>query len=843
MQNVMKSRGAAIAVLAAMMLGTISISGGPVATERKLLLTPRGENRRVAPADLAEPHARVVAEYEAMHVVAVPEVAVDHVSARLHKLGFDVTELDDVIETPRRKIKPGVDHPPPAPFTAGLFIVQYTAPATAAWQAALRGSGVVVVQSLPGRAVLVAASVEQVARLSKLPWVQYTGPYVAEYKYAPLAPPGHTEFTIQIANTVGSAPAINAIRERVGGFLSESRYESELTARIRTDDLASAQALLNEPFVIAVEAYVPAELSDERQALSLTGAAVPTGGNYLTWLANRGITPTALTNSGIVVDVADTGVDMGCSTSTTLKHKDLLGRIVYYTSALGSSATDRSDTVGHGTVVAGIVGGNPSAGVNSVGAPTTGFAQKDGDSYGQFYYGMGIAPGIRIGSTKIKNNVSVLGTVHQWTTLAVSQDCNTPTNLCPQVPTWIDPTPNCVATVQTHSTNIYDPAVAGAYTIESRDVDISVRNASRTTPPAAMVPLAITISAGNYTQNPADVTRTVLPWATAKNAITMGAAESARLTPTACMTDLTGGPDPAERYRAEGYNVVAYCSRRGTNDGRLKPDLMAPATLALGPKTRANSNSWCAVGGDFTGTGSLYAYHGSSGTSFAAPVAAGSIALLRYYFDLNYGVTPSPAMYKAMLVGGAKSMTGGVDRQESFIAGAPRTVTAWPNTQQGFGLLNLSDLLTLNVTKSTHDQQTVLMMGQAFNRSVTVADPSKPLRIVLVWTDAPAVGGATTAAVNNLNLRVDSYYGNYIGTDGFSRIPPGCGRPSCPPPSDSKNNVEAVNVNPIVFVDPAKRTLGLQVFASNLNGVGVPGQSGGANNQDFALFVLNGTLQ
>jgi hypothetical protein len=808
-------------------------------TDRKLMLTHRTANHRVTLADVAEPGARMIAEYEAMSVVTVPESAWERVAARLMKAGFDVTELDDTIETPRHRIKPAIDRAPTAPFAAGLFILQYAAPATGAWQAALRQSGVVVVQSLPGRAVLLSASTEQIARLAKLPWVEYVGPYLAEYKYAPLARLEHTEFTVQIANTTASAAAVEAVRARVGGFLTESRYESELTARIKMKDLASARALLEEPFVLAVEAYVPPEVSDERQAYSLSGAAVPTGGNYLAWLASRGITPNALTNSGIVVDIADSGVDMGCL--NIQRHWDLRGRVVYYTST--GSASDRSDNLGHGTVVAGIVGGNPVAGVDSVGNATNGFAQKDNDSYGQFYYGLGVAPGIRIGSTKIKSVLAVLGTVQQWTTLAVSQDCNTPSTLCPQAVTWIDPTPNCVATVQNHSLNTYDPAVAGGYTLNSREIDISVRNASRTTPPAAMVPLAITLSAGNYAQDSTDVTRAVLPWATAKNAITMGAAESARLTPASCTSDSSGGSNPAERHRAEGYNVVAYCSRRGTSDGRLKPDLMAPATLALGPKTQANTNSWCAVGGDFTGTGSGYAYHGSAGTSFAAPVAAGSVALLRYYFNLHYGVTPSPAMYKAMLVSGAKSMTGAIDRQEVALGGSSSTVAKWPNEQQGFGLLNLSDLLTLDVTKSMHDQLTVLIMGQAFNRSVTVSDPSKPLRIVLAWTDAPAVGGATTAAVNNLNLRVDSYYGNYTGTDGYSKIPPGCGRPSCPPPSDGKNNVEVININPSVFVDPAKRTLSLQVFASNLNGVGVPGQSGGANNQDFALFVLNGTLQ
>lgn len=223
MRNMKSIRCLVVSALAAMALSALPLIAAPVVREKKLLLTPRGENRRVTAADLAEPRARVVAAYEAMDVVAVPDVAWERVADRLAQAGFEVTELDDTIETPRRRITPGVDLVPKAPFAAGLFIVQYAAPPTGAWQASLRQSGVGVLQSLPGRAVLVSASAEQIASLTRLPWVEYAGPYLAEYKYAPLTTPDHTEFTIQIADTVASAGAVKALQARVGGFLTESR--------------------------------------------------------------------------------------------------------------------------------------------------------------------------------------------------------------------------------------------------------------------------------------------------------------------------------------------------------------------------------------------------------------------------------------------------------------------------------------------------------------------------------------------------------------------------------------------------------------------------------------------
>jgi hypothetical protein len=70
----------------------------------------------------------------------------------------------------------------------------------------------------------------------------------------------------------------------------------------------------------------------------------------------------------------------------------------------------------------------------------------------------------------------------------------------------------------------------------------------------------------------------------------------------------------------------------------------------------------------------------------------------------------------------------------------------------------------------------------------------------------------------------------------------GCGRRRCPSPADVLNNVEVINVAPARFVTTANRTFTVRVWAAVLNGVGVPGASFGAYNQDYALVVLNGTL-
>lgn len=803
---------------------TFANAAAPAKDEVKWLVTPKRQNSRFAADRVTAAGARVLATYPHMHAIALPAAARDRVGE--HLTHFEIMELEEVIRTPRRTIDPRSEHAPAAPFPAGLFLIQFVAPPTAAWQDHLRLAGIRAVESLPERTIIVSATATQIDALTTLPWVQYAGPYLRDYKFTPRNAETAREFLVQIADTPASKTAIARIRERVGGFRDESAYDAQLTARIETD-LTVVNELLDEPFVLGIETLVPMGDSDERQALSVTGATAPSG-QYLTWLSSRNITPNQLTDSGIVVDIADTGLDMGCDAIS--EHADLVGRKVYYK---GTGAQNQ-DTGRHGTIIAGIVGGNPVAGKTTQNQATQGYGLKDSDSYGQFYYGLGVAPGIRLGLTRVNPAAVGYTAVAQWTTSAVSSMCNTPTALC------TDTSTPCPAVVQNHSHNEYDAtgSYAGVYTLRSREFDISVRNATRTTT-GTPTPLAITMSAGNYNQNSGDLTTMVMASATAKNVISVGAAETARDSiPAACLdSTLIGNSNPSLRNATGGYNVLAYASRRGTNDysiSRIKPDLVAPATVSYGPRPYLLVGSnYCATGGDPT----YPEYHGSSGTSYAAPVAAGAVALLRY----KHGAM-SPAMYKAMLVGGARSMTGALDRLTSG------TVTKWPNEQQGFGMINLADLLGTTPAKAWHDQGTVLTQGQMYERTVTVVNPLQPVRVVLVWTEPPGAAETTIAQVNNLDLTAtwpDFYrlYGNYTDTAGWSRPSPGCGRPVCASPSDIRNNVEVLNINPSRFTGNTNLSFTIRVMASPLNGIAVAGQSGGANNQDFALFVLNGTLQ
>lgn len=505
----------------------------------------QSQERRIPSDALHEADARVLAEYPDMQAISLPDQALNVIERRLAGR-FELEALPEGIHTPRFTIPRGA-LPPASPFASGLFILQFVAPATPEWQAILADSGIEVIERVPERSVIIAATEAEIAVLGQFRWVEYVGPYLAKYKFGPHAALGQADFTVSIADTHRTVDDVAALAARVGGFLAVSRHDNQLTAQIRTD-VATATALLDHSYVLGVEATVPLQSSDERQALGVTGPITTPGAantTYLNWLAAapRYITPNALTNSGIVVDVADSGVDQGCYMLD--EHQDLEGRGAYFKNPTSPYTFDVS---GHATVVATIIGGNPGAGIryNQTGTPTNGLGHKDNDSYGQFYYGLGVAPGIRIGSTRVMGSGGFYSaaSVTQWTTIASTSMCNTPADVC------VDSANLCGATVQNVSSNEYDQtgSAAGVYTARAREFDISVRNADRST----MRPLAVTLSAGNYRQiqkadGSYESSTEVLAPATAKNAISVGSAESARDSIAACNTVLTQGDNPSLR--------------------------------------------------------------------------------------------------------------------------------------------------------------------------------------------------------------------------------------------------------------------------------------------------------
>jgi hypothetical protein len=375
------------------------------------------------------------------------------------------------------------------------------------------------------------------------------------------------------------------------------------------------------------------------------------------------------------------------------------------------------------------------------------------------------------------------------------------------------------------------------YTSESRLHDQLVRSANGVN---GGPPMTIYIAAGNDDGVfPAPL---VTSPGTAKNVITVGGSENANFStynPTTLPNYSSG------EYADNGYHFWSR-SRYGPtdNEGRIKPDIVAPSTAIEGPRTR-NSGS-CALGlvgtvidptapGGDQGEQHLW----TRGTSFGTPLAAGAGALLYTWFKNLTGLPPKPALLKAMQITLARDLSG----PEPGRPGRP------PDARQGWGKADLERAFANDGRYVWENESATTLVTLVTQPPVRFPGPSaggyriknatQPVRITLVWTDAPGNPGTGPRLVNNLDMVVrmqGAAAGKYaIGNDfnfstGRSNIHTSGGT------FDVLNNVEQV-----VFTtgDIGGDQFEIEVYPTALNGDGINSWGAVANQQNFAFFIEN----
>ena len=241
-------------------------------------------------------------------------------------------------------------------------------------------------------------------------------------------------------------------------------------------------------------------------------------------------------------------------------------------------------------------------------------------------------------------------------------------------------------------------------------------------------------------------------------------------------------------------------------DGRSIPAMVAPG---------------CSVDSSASATG----YQLMCGTSMASPHVTGASALFVEYYRNLFAHDPSPAMIKAAFTAVAKNLTGNHDADGAVL-------THLFDNRQGWGRLQLPPVLAPTEAVQYVDQTTVFdNTGESWSHTYAAADPAKPIRIMLAWTDAPGhgLGGSTPAWNNDLDLRVSANGGSYLGN-----VLDNAGWSTTGGSADAKNNTEAV------FLQPAQHagSVTIEVFASDINSDALP-HAGDATDQDFALVCYN----
>lgn len=202
----------------------------------------------------------------------------------------------------------------------------------------------------------------------------------------------------------------------------------------------------------------------------------------------------------------------------------------------------------------------------------------------------------------------------------------------------------------------------------------------------------------------------------AKNVITIGSAADAV---TSGLRDVTKA------------NVSSFSSWGPTDDGRIKPDVVANG-----------EGLYSSLAGSNTSYGTY------SGTSMATPNATGSAALLIQHYG---NLFPSQAMRASSLKG-------------LLIHTADDRGNAGPDYKYGWGMVNAKAAADLLTDQLAHPEKQRLAENQLTTSTTLrthsfVWDGSSPIRATLSWTD-PA-GTATTTSdlrsprlVNNLNLKL-----------------------------------------------------------------------------------------
>src|SRR5262249_48492766 len=730
---------------------------------------------------LLESGGQLVEDYGAFALMNAPQAAAEQVRAQ-SRAGSGIRDDMNMVLLKARQFDTTTDRlmssssiGPLEKADRQLYLVQMIGPIKKKWRNAVEANSEVI-GYIPNNTLLVRASatgIEQISRLAAEDnsFVQWTGLYFPEYKIAPeismrsdedilatieIAVSDPNDAEVDRALTIGDATPIGG-RASVGGI-------SDVRVSIRTSRLPDLARLSN---VLWVEPWTPPQLLDEKQdqilAGNYSGSTVSIAG-YVNWLQSKGLA----TTPDFVVDVADSGIDQG-DLDPQVIHKDFLNaaevnRVVYarFVGQLNVPQASAEDISGHGTLNASIVGGFNTK---------TGFPFVDGDN---FHYGLGAHPFVKLGASRIF--------APQFTN--------------PDLQELVSNAYRDGARITSNSWGAYN----NSYNSDCRIYDALVRDAQ----PAidGLQPINIIFSSGNkgaggHLSVPGN----------AKNVIDVGATEGLRPGTDGCAIDSTG---------ADNVNQLAVFSSGGpTDDGRKKPDIVAPGTHIQGVQSQSTSFDASGVCGPMNTPAGQTLYTWSSGTSHSAPAVAGAAALVRQYFQQSTGHPPSPAMTKALLLNSTTyvSGSGGGD--------------SLPGDQQGWGLLNVGKTLDGTPRMLIDQDRTLSDAGGSVTIQGSVSDPSKPFRVTLGWTDAPGNPPALGPAINDLDLRVQiggkTYLGNNFGGE-FS-VENGS--------ADHLNNVESVWL-------PAGGTgnFTITVVAGNIAADGVPLNSD-STDQDFALVVYN----
>jgi len=565
----------------------------------------------------------------------------------------------------------------------GYAIVQFQGPIQPDWWDAATAAGAELLEYIPDHAFIARLKPGAAKALLSLPMVRWVGAFHPAYKLS-------TALDSAFAGgQQGRDRDFLDLRIRIFAGEDLAMVERELVAlgaRIisrSTNQWGGTLRLQLPASALTAAARLPAlswlEPAYPRRLFNDVGRA--TMGVHIAWSRIS-----SLYGAGQIVGVADTGLDTG---NTATLSADFAGRLV--TAYALARSGDWSDLDGHGTHVAGSVLGNGRL--------------SGSNPAGQMYLNSfaGVAPEASLVFQSIDDGSGRLP--------GLPADLN---DLFRQAY-------NDGARIHVNSWGGVDNL--GAYTLDAQQADQFAWNHPDMT---------IFFAAGNEAEDKNKdglIDPDSISWpGTAKNVVTIGASESFRPSggfnyPNGvCWAwadcwprDFPAFPIAIDALSNNINGLAAFSGRGPTDDGRIKPDLVAPGTNIISARSH---HPRAGTGWGFYN--SHYIYDG--GTSMATPLAAGVAALVRdWYNDVQRIATPS-ALIKATLINGAAVIAPG----QYGYGSTQEIASSTPNHAAGWGRVNLAGSVAPDAPIAIRfdDHTTGLSAGKSVLYRFSISSPA-----------------------------------------------------------------------------------------------------------------------
>jgi hypothetical protein len=632
----------------------------------------------------------------------------------------------------------------------GYFIVQFRGPVEQAWKDQITDLGGELLDYLPDFAFKARLTPEQAAAASQLDSVNWVGVFQPAYKLSPsLHREGSNLYLVRLEQGSDVATAVSEIRGKGARLLRQNPNSLIIAA-----DAALLETIANVLDVAWIENFQLRETDNEYGAGIILGSDIANAAGY--------------DGSTQIIAVADTGLGNGTAAGA---HPDIpASRIVniydwpaadsFCWQAVNDGAQDVDS--GHGT-------------------HTSGSVLSDGGPGGE---GKGTAPAGSLVFQAVEDYADMtticenfLGYEDGYALIGLPDDIR---DLFQQA---------YDAGARIHS-NSWGSAVNGEYTEDAANTDDFMWNHPD---------MLVTTSAGNAgvdgNSNGAIDEDSMGSPATSKNILTVGASEHDRQGHYECDSSLTYTNDDGDSCNSQGGdNVIfawgdawpddypadpiasdpaagnaeqmaAFSSRGPTDDGRIKPDVVAPGSFVLSNyadqyqegydgSPNPQNNAWQYDRWGFP-LNQQYKYMG--GTSMSNPLVAGAAAVVRDYYEKEHALNASAALVKATLINTA------VDILDENNDGANDNDYPIPNNHEGWGLVDVA--AATDGSLLFEEETTGLSTNDSATYQYNIETGGQPFKVSLVWSDYPGSTSASTALVNDLDLVVtapnsDTYQGN-----------------------------------------------------------------------------------